>query len=58
MQAAFLDEELSFVREGFDVGPEDQSLWYYHRFLISQIVHGSDRHTVAAPMDPNGRQLM
>ncbi|KAJ4024690.1 Rab geranylgeranyltransferase [Fusarium irregulare] len=52
MRATFLGEELSFVREGLDVGPEDQSLWYYHRFLISQIV-GDDDPQTAAPMDPN-----
>ncbi|CAG7557812.1 unnamed protein product, partial [Fusarium equiseti] len=51
VRATFLDEELSFVREGLDVGPEDQSLWYYHRFLISQIVGGGGQQTVAAPLD-------
>ncbi|KND93006.1 Geranylgeranyl transferase type-2 subunit alpha [Tolypocladium ophioglossoides CBS 100239] len=35
MRAAFLVEELSLVRGGLNVGPEDQSLWYYHQFLIS-----------------------
>ncbi|KAH9886409.1 protein prenylyltransferase [Xylariomycetidae sp. FL2044] len=38
-RAAFLDEELELVREGLNVGPEDQSLWYYHHFLISQIIN-------------------
>ncbi|RBR10787.1 uncharacterized protein FIESC28_09318 [Fusarium coffeatum] len=52
IRAMFLDEELSFVREGLDVGPEDQSLWYYHRFLISQIVGDNDSQT-AAPMSLN-----
>lgn len=27
MRATFLNEALSFVREGLDVGPEDQRLW-------------------------------
>ncbi|TGJ81291.1 hypothetical protein E0Z10_g7478 [Xylaria hypoxylon] len=35
MRVAFLDKELSFVREALNVGPEDQSLWFYHSFLIS-----------------------
>lgn len=37
-RAAFLAQELDLVREGLNVGPEDQSLWYYHQFLVSQIV--------------------
>ena len=47
MRSKFLNEELDFVREGLDVGPEDQSLWYYHRFLISQIVGDDDPQTAA-----------
>ncbi|KAI1434029.1 hypothetical protein GGR50DRAFT_449347 [Xylaria sp. CBS 124048] len=37
-RAAFLDTELGMVQEALNVGPEDQSLWYYHRYLMSQIV--------------------
>lgn len=37
-RAAFLTQELDLVRNGLNVGPEDQSLWYYHQFLVSQIV--------------------
>lgn len=37
-RAAFLDQELDLVRRALDVGPEDQSLWYYHQFLMSQII--------------------
>ncbi|KAK6826167.1 hypothetical protein PG987_013661 [Apiospora arundinis] len=33
----FLDQELELAREGLNVGPEDQSLWYYHQFLMDQI---------------------
>ncbi|KAK8093530.1 hypothetical protein PG997_000215 [Apiospora hydei] len=33
----FLEEELELVREGLNVGPEDQSLWYYHQFLMDHI---------------------
>lgn len=50
IRSKFLDEELSIVREGLDVGPDDQRLWYYHRFLISQIVGDNDPQT-AAPMN-------
>ncbi|KAJ4153321.1 hypothetical protein LMH87_009812 [Akanthomyces muscarius] len=31
---AFLDQELTTVDSGLNVGPEDQSLWYYHQYLI------------------------
>ncbi|KAI5855540.1 protein prenylyltransferase [Durotheca rogersii] len=34
---AFLKKELSFIHEALNVGPEDQSLWYYHQYLLSQI---------------------
>ncbi|KAK7398110.1 Rab geranylgeranyltransferase [Neonectria punicea] len=31
---AFLDKELDLVREALNVGPEDQSLWFYHQNLV------------------------
>lgn len=34
----FLDQELELAREGLNVGPEDQSLWYYHQFLMDQVI--------------------
>ncbi|KAF1730444.1 Geranylgeranyl transferase type-2 subunit alpha [Beauveria bassiana] len=46
-RAAFLRQELDTVREGLNLGPEDQSLWYYHQFLTSQIVKDGDRDTIA-----------
>ncbi|KAH6608250.1 hypercellular [Trichoderma cornu-damae] len=46
-RAAFLVEELNLVRDGLNVGPEDQSLWYYHQFLVSQIVGGGNGRSVA-----------
>ncbi|OTB10426.1 hypothetical protein K445DRAFT_16642 [Daldinia sp. EC12] len=44
---AFLEEELDLVREALNVGPEDQSLWYYHQYMISQIVSRAGRPTIA-----------
>ncbi|KAL7920566.1 hypothetical protein ACQKWADRAFT_297867 [Trichoderma austrokoningii] len=41
-RAAFIVQELDLVREGLNVGPEDESLWYYHQFLVSQIVGGEN----------------
>ncbi|KAJ3498581.1 hypothetical protein NLG97_g1013 [Lecanicillium saksenae] len=29
----FLDKEFEMVDNGLNVGPEDQSLWYYHQYL-------------------------
>ncbi|KAL2256269.1 hypothetical protein VTK26DRAFT_1913 [Humicola hyalothermophila] len=34
----FLDSELAQIREALNVGPEDQSLWYYHQFLMLDLV--------------------
>ncbi|KAI8956570.1 protein prenylyltransferase [Daldinia sp. FL1419] len=44
---AFLDEELSLVQEALNVGPEDQSLWYYHQYMVSQIVNRTGGPTIA-----------
>ena len=55
MRAAFLDEELSKIREALNVGPEDQSLWYYHKFLISQIVDYGNPQTIAPALTVDDR---
>lgn len=46
-RAAFLDDELALVKDALNVGPDDQSLWYYHQFLISQITSYQTQATVA-----------
>ena len=43
----FLEEELYLVREALNVGPEDQSLWYYHQFLMSQIADHQNSTSIA-----------
>ncbi|KAM0249265.1 hypothetical protein ACHAP5_002917 [Fusarium lateritium] len=50
-RAAFLDQELNFVRRALDVGPEDHSLWYYHQFLMSQIINDGSGQASAWSMD-------
>ncbi|KAL2016019.1 hypothetical protein VTK56DRAFT_4349 [Thermocarpiscus australiensis] len=40
-----LDEELDKIRQAINVGPEDQSLWYYHQFLMLNIVCPGGRAT-------------
>ncbi|KLU91995.1 geranylgeranyl transferase type-2 subunit alpha [Magnaporthiopsis poae ATCC 64411] len=32
-----LDDELKLIRDALNVGPEDQSLWYYHQFLMLNV---------------------
>ncbi|KAL1839814.1 hypothetical protein VTJ49DRAFT_1093 [Mycothermus thermophilus] len=43
----FLDAELNQTREALNVGPEDQSLWYYHQYLILNIVRPSQYPAMA-----------
>lgn len=50
-RAAFLDQELDLVQRALDVGPEDQSLWYYHQFLMSQIINDGSGQASAWAMD-------
>ncbi|KAI1174260.1 hypothetical protein F4777DRAFT_395170 [Nemania sp. FL0916] len=47
-RTAFLDAELALVQDALNVGPEDQSLWYYHRFLMAQVA-GAERSSTIAP---------
>ncbi|KAI1084092.1 hypothetical protein F5B20DRAFT_526674 [Whalleya microplaca] len=54
-RAAFLVEELSFVRGALNVGPDDQSLWYYHQFLVSQVIDYGNRHTIAPALTVDER---
>ncbi|KHN95689.1 hypercellular protein HypA [Metarhizium album ARSEF 1941] len=49
-RAAMLGQELDLVREALNVGPEDQSLWYYHRFLVSQIINRGAGQTFLPPL--------
>lgn len=32
------------------MGPEDQSLWYYHQFLMLDLIEHADRPTVTGPL--------
>ncbi|KAK3997042.1 hypothetical protein QBC44DRAFT_316077 [Cladorrhinum sp. PSN332] len=43
---AFLDKELNMIRDALNVGPEDQSLWYYHQFLVFNLVTTVGRPTI------------
>ncbi|KAF4977535.1 hypothetical protein FZEAL_5969 [Fusarium zealandicum] len=39
--------ELDLVREALNVGPEDQSLWYYHQFLVLNLAHPAGNRQIA-----------
>ncbi|KAF6832178.1 protein prenyltransferase alpha subunit repeat protein [Colletotrichum musicola] len=51
----FLDDELNLVREALNVGPEDQSLWYYHQFLISNLTEPDGRPEIAPSLTKEER---
>ncbi|SPJ82186.1 related to geranylgeranyl transferase alpha chain [Fusarium torulosum] len=44
---AFLDNELELIRGGLNVGPEDQSLWYYHQFLVLNLADPTSSRQIA-----------
>ncbi|KAK2607008.1 hypothetical protein N8I77_005720 [Diaporthe amygdali] len=44
----FFDDELAQIKEGLNVGPEDQSLWYYHQFLMLDLIEHAKRPTITA----------
>jgi len=39
--------ELNFIRDKLNVGPEDYSLWYYHQFLMLNLVDFVGHPTIA-----------
>ncbi|OHF02448.1 geranylgeranyl transferase type-2 subunit alpha [Colletotrichum orchidophilum] len=43
----FLEDELDLVREALNVGPEDQSLWFYHHFLVQNMTESDGRPKIA-----------
>lgn len=48
--------ELALVREALNVGPEDQSLWFYHQFLISNLVESPGPQTIAPALNEDERK--
>ena len=40
--------ELDQIRDALNVGPEDQSLWYYHQFLVLNLV-APEKHPAMTP---------
>ncbi|KAJ4019023.1 Rab geranylgeranyltransferase [Fusarium irregulare] len=49
--------ELELVDEGLNVGPEDQSLWYYHQFLVLNLADSASSRQIAPNLAVNDRKL-
>ncbi|KAH6688391.1 geranylgeranyl transferase type-2 subunit alpha [Plectosphaerella plurivora] len=48
---AFLEGEFAVVRRALDVGPEDQSCWYYHQYLVANMTDPPSAATIAPNLD-------
>ncbi|KAM0191217.1 hypothetical protein ACHAPA_007559 [Fusarium lateritium] len=53
---AFLDNELELIRGGLNVGPEDQSLWYYHQFLVLNLADPTSSRQIAPKLTVEERK--
>lgn len=53
---AFLDKELDLVREALNVGPEDQSLWFYHQYLVLNLVERAGSSPIAPHLTVDERK--
>lgn len=49
-------EELDLVRAGLNVGPEDQSLWYYHKYLMLNVTENNITGSIAPQLSPSDRK--
>ncbi len=47
--------ELALVREALNVGPEDQSLWFYHQYLVGALIEPVGRGTIAPNLEAEER---
>ncbi|KAF4585418.1 geranylgeranyl transferase type-2 subunit beta [Ophiocordyceps camponoti-floridani] len=54
----FLEAEFSFVRKALNVGPDDQSLWYYHKFLMYELVGPSNNHAFVPELHMMDRKIL
>ena len=48
--------ELALVRDGLNVGPEDQSLWYYHQYLVSSLLENHPNASIVPDLTVEERQ--
>ncbi|KAF4457845.1 geranylgeranyl transferase type-2 subunit beta [Fusarium austroafricanum] len=56
LNLADVDLELELVREALNVGPEDQSLWYYHQFLVLNLADPTSNHQIAPKLTVEERK--
>lgn len=50
-----MNTELHLIREALNVGPEDQSLWYYHQFLMLNLFEPNGRSTITPRLSQDDR---
>ncbi|KND94315.1 Geranylgeranyl transferase type-2 subunit alpha, partial [Tolypocladium ophioglossoides CBS 100239] len=53
----FLDVELALVRNALNVGPEDQSIWYYHQYLLLNLAEARGHRAIAPRLAMYDRKL-
>jgi geranylgeranyl transferase type-2 subunit alpha len=51
----FFEEELAFVHDALNVGPEDQSLWFYHQFLMASLIPGNEEYALITDFSTSER---
>jgi geranylgeranyl transferase type-2 subunit alpha len=52
---AHVTPELDLVRDALNVGPEDQSLWYYHQFLVLNLADPAGSRQIAPSLTVDQR---
>lgn len=48
--------ELAQILNGLNVGPEDQSLWFYHQYLLDNIIENPNDNTIAPGLSMDERR--
>ncbi len=48
--------ELETIRNGLNVGPEDQSLWFYHQYLLFNLAEEPGPQTIAPALTKTERE--
>ncbi len=54
----FSAAELALVRQCLNVGPEDQSLWFYFQFLLLNLTESGNWETIAPGLADGERQYL
>lgn len=51
----FLDSEFEYINGAINLSPEDQSLWYYHQFLIANVTSTDTTATIVPDLSTADR---